>query len=262
MIRRLSTEDADGCLDGTGAPSQHMRRGSSTRLAVGRPHPGHSRQTRVMTTDSHPARDTAGSGAERAAWDERYRASEQIWSGNPNGTLVTEIAHEPPGRALDVGCGEGADAIWLALRGWRVTALDVSEVALGRARKAADDAGVDIEWLHAGLLDAPIEPGRFDLVNAQYPALLRTPEHDAERALLAAVAPGGTLLMVHHADIQADHAEEHVFDPADYVVPADMLALLDDHWILQVNEPRPRDVRSGGGAHHILDRVLRARRLN
>ncbi len=213
-----------------------------------------------MTNDSRGSpQDAPGSSTERGAWDDRYRANEQIWSGDPNGTLVAEMTDEPPGRALDVGCGEGADAIWLALRGWRVTALDVSEVALERARKAADDAGVDVEWLHAGLLDAPIGAERFDLVNAQYPALLRTPEHDAERALLAAVAPGGTLLMVHH-DFDVGHAEEHDFDPADYVQPADMLAMLDDDWILEVNETRPRDVRAGGGAHHHRDHVLRARR--
>ena len=141
-----------------------------------------------------------------------------------------------------------------------MTALDVSEVAIGRARKAAHDAGVDIEWLYAGLLDAPIGAERFDLVNAQYPALLRTPGHDAERALLRAVAPGGMLLMVHHTDFDPAHAKEHGFDPADYVAPADVLAALDDNWILQVNETRPRDVRAGGGAHHTHDQVLRARR--
>ena len=215
-----------------------------------------------MTNDSHgPAsQDAPRSGSERGAWDDRYAASEQIWSGSPNGALLAEITDGPPGSALDVGCGEGADAVWLALRGWRVTALDVSEVALGRARKAAHDAGVDIEWLHAGLLDAPIGAERFDLVNAQYPALLRTPGHDAERALLRAVAPGGTLLMVHHTDFDPAHAKEHGFDPADYVAPADVLAALDDNWILQVNETRPRDVRAGGGAHHTHDQVLRARR--
>lgn len=209
---------------------------------------------------SPPSPDAPGSGAERGAWDDRYSASEQIWSGSPNGALLAEIADEPPGRALDVGCGEGADAVWLALRGWRVTALDVSEVALRRARKVVLDAGVDVAWLHAGLLDAPIGPERFDLVNAQYPALLRTPAHDAERALLAAVAPGGTLLMVHHTEFDPEHAKEHGFDPADYVTPADVLATLDDNWILQVNQIRSRDVRTGAGAHHTDDQVLRARR--
>jgi len=146
-------------------------------------------------------------GADTDEWDDRYAASDQVWSGQPNGALMAEIAGEVPRRALDVGCGEGADAVWMALRGWRVTALDVSAVALDRARNAAGDAGVDIDWLHAGLLDAALPAGGFNLVSAQYPALLLTPGHDAERALLGAVASAGTLLMVHHSDFDIEEAK-------------------------------------------------------
>ena len=134
-------------------------------------------------------------GGEAADWDERYAVGEQIWSGAPNGALVAEVGAEPPGRALDVGCGEGADAVWLAGRGWQVTALDVSGVALARAARHADAAGVNVRWVHAGLLDAAIEPATFDLVSAQYPALLRTADRRAERGLADAVAPGGVLLV-------------------------------------------------------------------
>ncbi|MGH9224881.1 MAG: class I SAM-dependent methyltransferase [Acidimicrobiales bacterium] len=203
---------------------------------------------------SHDASSGEGS------WDDRYRAREQIWSGRPNGALVAEIADQSPGSALDVGCGEGADAVWLAVRGWRVMALDVSEVALDRAREAASGAGVDVEWHNTGLLDAPLAPGGFDLVNAQYPALLSTPGRGAERALLAAVAPGGTLLVVHHADLDPERAKEHGFDPADYVASEDVLAMLDDGWTIEVNETRPRDSLAGGDPHHTQDQVVRARR--
>lgn len=85
--------------------------------------------------------------------------------------------------------------------------------------------------------------------------------HDAERALLAAVAPGGTLLVVHHADVDAEQAEAHGFDPADYVSPADVAALLDDRWRVEVHERRPRHVDGGAGAHHTHDLVLRALRV-
>jgi SAM-dependent methyltransferase len=193
-------------------------------------------------------------------WDQRYADAERVWSGRPNGALVVEVESLPPGRALDVGCGEGADAVWLALRGWDVTALDVSRVALDRARTAAEQAGATVTWLHTGLLDAVVPTRSFDLVSAQYPALLRTPDNDAERALLTAVAPGGTLLVVHHADIDAEHARARGFDPADYVGPADVAALLDDGWQVEVDERRPRHVDSGAGAHHTHDLVLKARR--
>lgn len=138
-----------------------------------------------------------------AEWDERYAGAQQVWSGRPNGALVAEVAGLEPGRALDVGCGEGADAIWLATHGWQVTALDASGVALQRAALHAEQAGAHVQWRHAGLLDAGLPPAAFDLVAALYPALRRTdPDDDAaERALLAALAPGGTLLVVHHADV-------------------------------------------------------------
>ena len=97
-------------------------------------------------------------------WNERYAGSNQIWSGQPNQALVTEVSELPPGRALDVGCGEGADAVWLAQRGWDVTGLDVSGVALDRARLHARDAGVVVRWVRAGLVEAGLPDRGFDLV--------------------------------------------------------------------------------------------------
>lgn len=189
-------------------------------------------------------------------WDGRYADAEQIWSGEPNGALLVEASRLTPGRVLDVGCGEGADAVWLAGRGWDVTALDVSRVALDRAALLAGRAGVQVTWVHAGLVEAAL--GTFDLVSAQYPALLHTEGHDAEHALLAAVAPGGLLLVVHHADVDRAAALAHGFDPADYVSPADVAALLDDRWQVELDERRPRLVTTGAGAHHTHDVVLRA----
>jgi SAM-dependent methyltransferase len=191
-------------------------------------------------------------------WDQRYSSAEQMWSGDPNGALVAEVADLEPGTALDVGCGEGADAIWLAGRGWTVTAIDVSEVALQRARAAADLNGVEMEWLRTGLVDADLAAGGYDLVSAQYPALLRTATHDAERSLLAAVAPGGHLIVVHHADIDAEVARSHGFDPDDFVASADVASLLDDSWTVIVDERRPRHLDSGAGAGHSHDLVLHA----
>ncbi|MEU3791213.1 class I SAM-dependent methyltransferase [Streptomyces fructofermentans] len=214
------------------------------------------------TDDTLPADRYLGDPAVRAEWDNRYSERQQLWSGRPNGALVAETAGLTPGRVLDVGCGEGADAIWLARGGWDVTALEVSGVALERAAGHARDAGVTVRWVHAALAEAELPPGSFDLVSAQYPALLRTPDAAAERALLAAVAPGGVLLLVHHAGMDTQQAHESGFDPADYVWPSMVAALLTDDWETQVDEQRPRVAPDGGaGAHHTDDVVLRARRL-
>lgn len=201
-----------------------------------------------------------GVPSEAAEWDERYSGADRVWSGEPNGALVREVAALPPGRVVDIGCGEGADAIWLASSGWDVTALDVSEVALDRARSRAVAAGTAVTWLHSGLLEANLPSGSFDLVSAQYPALRRTPGDDAERALLDAVAPGGTLLVVHHDIRDRAAVLEHGFDPDDWVGPRDVARLLGPDWEIEVDELRERVISGGAGAHHTHDVVLRAGR--
>ena len=146
-------------------------------------------------------------------------------------------------------------------RGWRVTAIDVSTNALGRGRAAAEAAGVDVDWVASGLVELPERDGCFDLVTVFYPALMRTPHCVAETALLGAVAPAGTLLVVHHAEVDRAVAVSHGFDPDDYVGHDDIVAALGDGWVIEVREQRERDVTEGAGAHHHHDLVVRARRL-
>jgi SAM-dependent methyltransferase len=219
--------------------------------------------TNDIAPDSPSSADSyVGDPAVQAEWDKRYTEQDQLWSGRPNGALVAEVAGLTPGRVLDVGCGEGADAVWLASGGWDVTALEVSGVALERAAGHARAAGVAVRWVHAGLAEAALPAAAFDLVSAQYPALLRTPDAAAERALLAAVAPGGVLLLVHHAGMDTQPVHNSGFDPVDYVWPPMVAALLDDDWLVERDEQRPRIAPDGGaGAHHTDDVVLRARRL-
>jgi SAM-dependent methyltransferase len=212
---------------------------------------------------SSPAHGGASAAVVEAEWDQRYSEREQMWSGKPNGALLAEVADLAPGRVLDVGCGEGADAIWLAAQGWDVTALEVSGVALERAARHAQDAGARIRWVHAGIVEADLPPDGFDLVSAMYPALLRTSNATAEHALLAAVAPGGTLLLVHHAGMENHQPHDGARNPADYVTVPMVADLLDDGWSVEVDEQRPRAVPEGGaGGHHADDLVLRARRLS
>lgn len=191
-------------------------------------------------------------------WDERYSA-EPVWSGDPNAALVAEATGLRPGRALDVGCGEGADSVWLALVGWDVTALDISARAVERTAAVAERADVSVTGVASGLLEARLDAGSYDLVSVMYPAILRTPEREAERRLLDLVAPGGTLLVVHHADVDRQHALNRGFDPDDYVSPDDVrvAATERDGWTVVVDERRDRSVEHGAGAHHKADLVVR-----
>ena len=134
-------------------------------------------------------------------WDERYASSEFTWSTQPNQFVAAELAGLPPGRALDLAAGEGRNAVWLAERGWHVTAVDFSRVGLDKGRKLSAARGVDedrVTWIVADLNDYQPEPGRFDLVLIAYAQVAP----DLRAALLArasaAVAPGGTMFVVGH----------------------------------------------------------------
>ncbi|PKV93217.1 methyltransferase family protein [Amycolatopsis echigonensis] len=181
-------------------------------------------------------------------WEDLYRSREQVFSGEPNGVLVTEVEGLPPGQALDVGCGEGADARWLAARGWQVTAIDISRTALQRA--AAANAG--IAWVCSDLAGSPLPAGAFDLVSVQYFPLRK--DDRAVRKLLDAVAPGGTFLFASHDP--RDLGPEH----SGYCQPDDIARVLGDGWTVLVNESRPRVAPAPPGTAHTRDTVLRAQR--
>jgi SAM-dependent methyltransferase len=200
--------------------------------------------------------------AQAMEWDARYSEPDgAMWSGRPNGRLVAEIAGLRPGRALDVGCGEGADAIWLARSGWTVSAIDISEVAVGRARAAAELAGAAVEWMCGDALQTAFPAGVFDLVSIQYPALPKAAGEGAVRALLDTTRPGALLLAVYH-DLDHEH-REHMksrgVDPADYVDAGDLRQLLDDDFTVELHAVEPR-IDPPAENPHIADVVLRARR--
>jgi thioredoxin reductase/protein-L-isoaspartate O-methyltransferase len=204
--------------------------------------------------------------ANQADWDHRY-GGDRMWSGNPNGTLVNEVSGLAPGRALEVGAGEGGDALWLAEQGWRVTANDISQRALDRAEAEARRRGLPIECRRgdANALDV-FETAGFDLVSAQYASIPRTPDGRGVRNLLDAVAPGGTLLVVSH-DLEpmrapTDGAHSRPFDPDAYVRVDDVAAALagSPGWDVEVYEKRPRPPGAASASHHVDDVVLRARR--
>lgn len=193
-------------------------------------------------------------------WDARYAAADRLWSGEPNPTLVAEVAALPPGRALDVACGEGADARWLARRGWRVTGVDVSGVALERARThEGPDDHARLTWVRADLTADPVPPGPFDLVVIHF---LHLPGWRAlHRAAAAVVGPGGTLLVVGHHPSDLTTTVPRPTDPSILATPDDLAGLLDDTWTVRTAEARPRAVTDPDGRPATVhDTVLRAQR--
>ena len=206
--------------------------------------------------------------ANQADWDRRY-GDAQMWSGNPNGSLVNELDGMSPGRALDVGAGEGGDAIWLAEHGWHVTANDISQRALERVAAEAERRELSVECLHADANAAgAFQRAAYDLVSAQYASIPRTPDDRGVRNVLDAVAPGGTLLVVSH-DLEPMRApidtREHsrAFDADAYVRVEDFVAAIagSQDWRIEVNEKRPRPA-GASSTHHVDDVVLRARRTS
>lgn len=203
-----------------------------------------------------------GAAAQAGQWDTRYSESDgAMWSGRPNGRLVAEVADLTPGRALDIGCGEGADAIWLARRGWTVTAIDISDVAMCRAREAAELAGATVEWVCGDALQTPFPAGSFDLISMQYPALPKAAGDTAVRGLLGTVRRGGLLLAVYHDldDEHCEHMKSQGFDPADYVAADDLSRLVNDDFTVELHAVEPR-TDPPPGTPHVADVVLRARR--
>ncbi|MGW7413639.1 SAM-dependent methyltransferase [Streptomyces sp. NPDC054863] len=216
----------------------------------------------------HTAVDhTAVAASDAEFWDNRYSESNRIWSGNPNSVLVREVTGLTPGRALDLGCGEGADTVWLARQGWQVTATDISRVALGRAAEHAAEAGVaervDHQWHRLG---DSFPAGTFDLVSSQF---LHSegglPRKEILRTAAAAVAPGGTLLIVGHAGWASWQQEEPPLADVHFDTPDELVAALEldgEGWELLIAAEHERIQNAPDGTPGTrTDNTVMARRL-
>jgi SAM-dependent methyltransferase len=164
------------------------------------------------------------------AWDERYAASELVWSAEPNQFVAAELADLPPGRALDLAAGEGRNAIWLARRGWRVTAADFSQVALDKGRRLAgglaDDAAVSWVCADATTWD---EPAAYDLVVLAYLQLAAEERRAAVRAGFASLVAGGSFFLVAHDSTNLAEGTGGPQDPAVLMSAEDVLGDLEGH---------------------------------
>lgn len=198
-------------------------------------------------------------------WEQHYGAKDRVWSGRVNARLA-EIA-EPltPGRALDLGCGEGADAIWLARHGWEVVGVDVSPTALGRAAQDAAAAGVgDRITFTQHDLSQSFPEGRFDLVSAQFfHSPLSTDRSYALRGATDAVVPGGLLLIVDHGSTPSWGGDHHEHRLPSLPEVVDGMNLNPGQWEKVRVEAVPRQATGPDGqVATIDDNVILLRRLS
>ncbi|GAB2867583.1 class I SAM-dependent methyltransferase [Nocardioides pacificus] len=214
-----------------------------------------------MSGHTNPTEEDAAAMFEPEGWEERYSGEEKVWSGDPNPQLVTEASRLTPGTALDVGCGEGGDVIWLAQQGWQVTGADFSATGLERAKRHAEEAGVAdrTDWWQVDAREFAAGGRSFDLVTTHF---LHPPDGgmvEVTRRLAEAVAPGGHLLVVGHEPSEHHHQLTESHRRAMFLAE-DLLPALPADFEAIVVEQRPRSVVRDGVQIHIGDSTLLARR--
>ena len=196
-----------------------------------------------------------------AAWNRRYEQTELVWTARPNRFLVAETEGMQPGTALDLACGEGRHAVWLAGLGWQVRAVDFSDAAIEKGRRLAEANGVKVAWTVADLIefDPGLEPA--DLVLLFYLQLPETERREVVRRAGNGVAPGGTFLLVAHdlRNIGEGFGGPQV--PDVLYTPDDVVADLDGSGLeIERAETVVRPVETPEGERSALDALVRARR--
>lgn len=198
-------------------------------------------------------------GFAREDWNERYAGKELVWTAEPNRLFATEVAGLEPGRALDLACGEGRNAVWLAAEGWDVTGIDFSEVALEKARALAESRGVRADWVHVDVLAYEPAAAAFDLVAVLYLQLPREELATALRVAVQALAPGGTLVVLGHDSTNLSEGHGGPKDAAVLFTPEQVAASLED-LVVERAETVSRTVPLDEGEATAIDAFVRARR--
>jgi len=192
-------------------------------------------------------------------WDERYAGDELVWTAEPNRFLVAEVEGLAPGSALDLACGEGRNAVWLAERGWAVTGVDFSAVGLDKARRLADARHVSVQWERADITEYQPAAAGFDLVIMMYLHLPESSRRIAVHRAAGAVASGGTLLVVGHDITNPNDGWGGPKDTAVLYGPEDVVADVGGLDIVKAERVR-RPVQTDAGERKAIDVLVRATR--
>lgn len=197
---------------------------------------------------------------EREDWNRRYAGTELLWTAAPNQTLVSEVEHLASGRALDVGCGEGRNAVWLAEKGWQVTGVDFSDVALDKARHLAEARGVSVEWVLADLRSYRPEHHAYDLVVVLYLHLPAGGRRDIHAACARSLRRGGVLVVLGHDVTNLSDGYGGPQDASILFTPDDVVADLSGVTGVTVEraERAQRRVSTEAGERIAVDALVRA----
>jgi SAM-dependent methyltransferase len=198
-------------------------------------------------------------GFAREDWNARYARSGLLWTAEPNRRFASEVEDLKPGRALDLACGEGRNAVWLAERGWRTTGVDFSDVALEKAQQLAASRGVEVEWVLADVLEHEPEPRAFDLVAVLYLQLPHEELAEVLRSAVEALAPGGTLVVLGHDSTNLTDGYGGPSDASVLFTPEDVVGELGG-LVVERAETVTRTVALEEGEATALDALVRARR--
>lgn len=194
---------------------------------------------------------------DRDGWDARYRAKEWLWTAEPNRFLVDCVSDLTPGVALDLAGGEGRNAVWLAERGWRVTVVDWSAVAIARGRSLAETQGVDVEFVEADLLEWEPGEGSVDLAVVVYLQIPSPGREEVWRRAAAAVRPGGRLVIIGHDSSNLTDGYGGPQDPSVLYTVSDIVAALDGSSLsVERGELVRRPVEADDGMRVALDNVV------
>ncbi|MFF5173384.1 class I SAM-dependent methyltransferase [Micromonospora sp. NPDC000089] len=193
-------------------------------------------------------------------WDARYAAApELVWTGEPNRFVVETTGDLPPGDALDLAAGEGRNAVWLAARGWRVTAVDFAAVAVARGRELAAARGVPVDWRVADVTTELPEPDRYDLVLISYLHLPAAQRASVLAGAAAALRPGGTIVVVGHDRANLDGGVGGPQDPTVLLTPEAVVDGLAGLRVRRAGTVR-RPVTADGSTVDALDTLVVATR--
>jgi SAM-dependent methyltransferase len=240
------------------------------RLATERPAPSDTQFRREAEEAAGPVRDdqptapvapepAPTSGGSRDRWNRRWAGDRPHATTAPSQFLVAEVGDLPAGTGLDLACGAGRNAVWLAERGWRMTAVDFSATALGMARELAAERGAPVEWVEADVVIWTPSARAYDLVCVMY---LQLPAHERKIVLARAaraVRPGGTLLVVGHDLLNLTEGWGGPTSPDVLFTPDDVAAEIGDLEVLKAQRLR-RTVEDNGTRHEAVDALVLARR--